>query len=106
MTPDTSQEPTVEERQAAHQKHWFSRLSALLFIVFCFELGLFLLIYPWTDSWTANYFASVVPDRLQPVWHGIWINAYARGAVSGLGVVNLWVALAELFEMFSRRGRE
>ena len=29
-------------------------LVAILFIIFCFELGLFLLIYPWTDSWTDN----------------------------------------------------
>jgi hypothetical protein len=106
MMPDAGQETIVDEKQPDRPKHWFSRLSALLFIVFCFELGLFLLIYPWTDSWTANYFASVVPDRMQPVWHEIWTNAYVRGGVSGLGVVNLWVALAELFEMFSRRGRE
>ena len=36
---------------------WFHRLSSVLFIIFCFELGLFLLIYPWTDAWSDNYFA-------------------------------------------------
>jgi len=36
---------------------WFQRLGAVLFIIFCFELGLFLLIYPWTSAWTDNYFA-------------------------------------------------
>jgi hypothetical protein len=81
--------------------HWFQRLSSVLFIVFCFELGLFLLIYPWTEAWTANYFASAAPDRLQPAWHGIWVNPYGRGAVSGLGVVNLWVAMGELFRVFA-----
>jgi hypothetical protein len=98
-------EPEVIEDKSPQprQPHWFSRLSTLLFIIFCFELGLFLLIYPWTEGWTSNYFASVVPDRFQPIWHDLWTNSYARGAVSGLGVINLWVALAELFQMFSRR---
>lgn len=104
MTPETRQEAAPGAEPPPYQKHWFNRLSALLFIVFCFELGLFLLIYPWTGSWTANYFASFVPDAMQPVWHELWTNAYARGAVSGLGVINLWVALAELFDMFARRG--
>ena len=103
MMPETGHEIIHEEEPRHSQPHWFNRLSALLFIIFCFELGLFLLIYPWTESWTANYFASFVPDRFQPEWHSLWINHYARGAVSGLGVINLWVALAELFQMFSRK---
>ena len=102
MTPETEQE---QEHEIA-QPHWFHRLSALLFMIFCFELGLFLLIYPWTEGWTANFFASVVPDRLQPYWHDVWVNHYVRGAISGLGVVNLWVAMAELFHVFGRHRKE
>lgn len=75
-------------------------------MIFCFELGLFLLIYPWTEGWASNYFAFVVPDRLIPVWQDIWANPYFRGAVSGVGVVNLWVAVAELFEVFERSRKE
>ena len=97
MTPE---EPLHQPR------HWFQRLSALLFMIFCFELGLFLLIYPWTEGWASNYFAFVVPDRLIPVWQDIWANPYFRGAVSGVGVVNLWVAVAELFEVFERSRKE
>ena len=29
----------------------------MLFVIFCLELGLFLLIYPWTESWSDNYFS-------------------------------------------------
>jgi hypothetical protein len=82
---------------------WFQRLSAVLFIIFCFELGLFLLIYPWTDGWSDNYFAWVVRGAIQPTWHTIWNNSYFRGAISGLGIVNLWIAIAEVFRMFARR---
>ena len=84
---------------------WFQRLSTVLFIIFCFELGLFLLIYPWTDSWGDNYFALAVPGSMQPLWHRFWQNAYTRGAVSGVGIVNLWIAVMELFRMFLDRHR-
>ena len=82
---------------------WFQRLSSVLFIIFCFELGLFLLIYPWTDGWTDNYFAWAVPGSVMTHWHSFWANRYIRGCVSGVGVVNLWIAVAEVFRMFARR---
>jgi len=84
---------------------WFRRLSSVLFIIFCFELGVFLLIYPWTAAWTDNYFSVAVPDNLQSVWRGLWNSSYVRGGVSGLGLVNIWIAIAEVFRMFSRQVR-
>jgi hypothetical protein len=79
---------------------WFQRMASVLFIVFCLELGLFLLIYPWTDSWSGNYFSAVGPLRLQSAWQQLWNNGYVRGAVSGLGLVNIWVAVAEALRMY------
>jgi hypothetical protein len=71
-----------------------------VFITFCLEMGLFLLIFPWTDSWDGNYFSSLVP-QLKPVWD----NLYVRGAISGVGVVNLYISLVEIFRLrrFARR---
>lgn len=54
--------------------------------------GLALLLLPWTDSWEQNYFGNLAPG-----WRALWMNSYFRGAVSGLGAANLYVALAELF---------
>lgn len=85
---------------------WFQRLSSILFIIFCFELGLFLLIYPWTDGWADNYFAWAVSGSALPAWHSFWDNSFVRGGISGLGAVNLWIAIAEVFRLFSRRGRK
>ncbi len=81
---------------------WFHRLTSVFFIIFCFELGLFLLIYPWTDGWTDNYFAWAVQGSVQTHWHEFWDNGYMRGCISGVGVVNLWIAVAEVFRMFAR----
>lgn len=82
---------------------WFQRLSSVLFIVFCLELGLFLVIYPWTEWWTENYFSVAAPDRVLMAWRQLWNNPYLRGGVSGLGLVNVWIALGEVFRLFTRR---
>jgi hypothetical protein len=85
---------------------WFQRLTSVLFIIFCFELGLFLLIYPWTDAWSINYFATAVPGSIVSTWHAFWNDRYVRGCISGIGVVNLWIAVAEVFRLFTRRHEE
>ena len=68
------------------------RLMGLVWVIFCFELGIFLLIYPWMPNWDHNFFATWAPEL-----RGYWMNSYVRGGVSGLGVVNIYVALVELF---------
>lgn len=73
---------------------WYHKASALLFIVFCLEIGLFLLIFPWTDAWDGNFFSVLVPE-----WHGFWENAYVRGAISGVGVLNLYISFLEIFRL-------
>jgi hypothetical protein len=80
---------------------WYHKMSAILFITFCLEIGFFLLIFPWTEYWDANYFAALIPE-----WRRYWDNLYVRGAVSGIGVVNLYISFVEMFRLkrFARRG--
>jgi ribosomal-protein-alanine N-acetyltransferase len=33
------------------QWRWYQIVTALLFIIFCFELGIFLLVFPWLEYW-------------------------------------------------------
>jgi hypothetical protein len=55
------------------------------------EVGLLLVLIPWSRFWERNYFADIVPAIR------FWItNNYVRGAVSGLGLINIWLALVEL----------
>jgi hypothetical protein len=79
---------------------WYHKFTALLFIVFCLEVGLFLLVFPWTESWDANFFSGMAAP-----WHRLWVNPYFRGAVSGLGVLNVYVSFLEIFRLrrFARR---
>jgi hypothetical protein len=73
---------------------------ALIFIVFCMELGMFLVIFPWSEFWDRSFFFSLAPE-----WRLYWDNAYLRGAVSGLGILNVYIALMEIFRLrrFARR---
>jgi len=62
------------------------RLFLLSLILFCLELGVFLFILPWTSHWERNYLLFRYPG-LTP-----WLlNHYLRGALSGLGLVDLGV---------------
>lgn len=74
--------------------HWYHKMSAVVFVTFCLEVGLFLLIFPWTDFWDANYFSTLIPG-----WSAYWGNLYVRGAISGLGMVNLYISFIEIFRL-------
>jgi hypothetical protein len=84
----------------APEYHWYQKMGAVIFIAFCLELGLFLMVFPWTPYWEGNYFASLIP-----AWTPYWDNLYVRGAVTGLGVVNVYISLTEVFRLrrFSKR---
>ena len=57
-----------------------------------------LILIPWSAFWDRNYFVESWP------WLGAFLtNNFVRGAVSGLGVVNLLAALAELAETLANR---
>jgi hypothetical protein len=73
--------------------HWIYKGFSLLFIIFCLELGIFLVVYPWTLHWQVNPIPSMVPSLL-PVWG----SDYFKGALSGLGILNVWIALLEIFQ--------
>ena len=74
--------------------HWYHKMSAVLFITFCLEIGLFLLIFPWTEYWDSNFFSALIPD-----WRPYWNNMYVRGGVSGIGVANLYIGFVEILRL-------
>ena len=69
-------------------------------VAFFLEVGLLLIVLPWSRFWDGNYFGAVLP-ALRP----ILTNNYVRGAVTGLGVVNLFAGLVDLMLLFATRGR-
>ena len=68
----------------------WKRLLFVLFVLFCLEVGLFLIILPWLELWERNILFAVLPDLKAAL-----LNNYVRGAISGLGFINLWVGLSD-----------
>ena len=68
--------------------HIFRRL---LFVVFFAEMGLVLVLVPWSTFLDRNYFVETIP-LVQQITH----NYFVRGAISGCGLINMLIGLAEL----------
>lgn len=64
-------------------------------------MGLLLVLVPWSAFWDRNYFVEWLPAL-----RAIISNNYVRGAVMGLGLVNVWAALSELADIFHGRTRD
>ncbi|MBV9155790.1 MAG: hypothetical protein JO097_05990 [Acidobacteriaceae bacterium] len=81
---------TPPEAKPERFVRWHHRILAFCLIVFAFELGLFLLVFPWLSNWDLNW----IPVHSPRLFH-IWMSRYFRGAISGLGLLNIYIALAE-----------
>jgi hypothetical protein len=66
-------------------------MRRLLYAAYFLEVGLLLVVLPWTTFWDRNYLFDIVPQVR--AW---LLDSYTRGAVSGLGLVNVGVGLGEV----------
>ena len=75
-------------------------MTRLLFIAYFIEVGLLLVLVPWSAFWDRNYFVVLAPGLE-------WLlrNPFFRGAVSGLGLVTLVAGLLDLGSLLAWRRR-
>jgi hypothetical protein len=69
----------------------------LLSVLSSLLVGFVLAVSPWTALWDANYLLSP-----HPLLRAFLLSAFTRGAVSGLGLVNLVLAVHELRRQLAR----
>jgi hypothetical protein len=75
------------------------KLTIVFFILICFEIGILLVLLPWvpTPSWNENYLLVLAADKMHWPWLAIAMKSgYARGAVSGLGLLNILLGVREV----------
>ncbi len=77
-----------------------SRLLRILFVIYCLETGLFLVIVPWRELWDFLIARSVL-GRLG--WGALFLTPWARGAITGFGAVHLLWGAHDLEHMFLNR---
>jgi len=68
-----------------------SRVLAIALILFCFEIGLFLMFAPWSTLWEHNFLLAY-----SAAFRAFVLNNFVRGAVSGLGFIDCLLGLSEL----------
>jgi hypothetical protein len=79
---------------------WQSTLLRIVYIVYSLEVGMFLIFLPWQSFWESNYFLFRFPDL-----HPIMLNPFLKGAISGLGIVNLLIGFDEILRFRKGSGR-
>ena len=77
---------------------WLQRLFVVVYVVFCIELGLVLIVLPWSPWWDHNSLLTHWPEVRHLLHHG-----FVRGAVSGLGFLDLWLGISEALHYRDRR---
>jgi len=100
LTPEPASAPDSKPGSVSETRRPLPRAPRLLrlcFAIFTFEIGLFLIVFPWVDIWSLNYFSGWLP-ALQNMWE----EPYFRGAITGLGLVNIYVACSEVFRLLRR----
>ena len=75
-------------------------MRRLIITALFFEIGVVLLVVPWMPYWQQNYFIDA-----RPYAEAILTNDFVKGAISGLGLVNLFAGLAELASLFLSEDR-
>jgi len=76
------------------QEPRMNRWLAILYVVICFEMGAFLFLYPWVPLWNQNFFMAHFP------WvYSLARNYYIRGSISGLGLVDIFLAFHEVWRL-------
>ncbi len=73
-------------------------LRRLLYMAYFLEVGLLLVLVPWSAFWERNYFVGLFPPLLL-----VLRNNFVRGGVSGLGIVNLLMGFHDLSDLLMAR---
>ena len=80
--------PPVKQPLPPHR--WLQRLWLVVFVLFCLEVGIILTVLPWTRLWTDNNLLASYPSLQEFLMYG-----FVRGVVSGLGLIDIWMGVAE-----------
>lgn len=80
-----------------------SRLSVIFYIILCLEIGVVLTVLPWVphgwlglSDWSNNYFLLLAAHKAGYGVQRFVASGWIRGAVSGIGILNLGMAVWEI----------
>lgn len=79
-----------EERHNPPERKWI-RILKFFYVLFTLAFGVSLLVLPWSALWDSNYLLYLYP-KIRP----LVANPFFKGAVLGLGIVNIAIGFDEI----------
>ncbi|MCG3159638.1 MAG: hypothetical protein JMDDDDMK_00652 [Acidobacteria bacterium] len=74
-----------------------AKITVIVYILICFEIGILLLILPWSPYWEDNFFLYYITSKLNAAWiPTLLTSGWVKGAVTGLGVMNILAGLRDI----------
>ncbi len=88
--PNPPASSPADSPQPSRAGRWVQRADLFLRVMIGLYLGLILFFLPWTHLWMFNRFFMYYSGVARIMQHGA-----VRGMVSGLGLLNLWIAISD-----------
>ncbi|HVJ09613.1 MAG TPA: hypothetical protein VM554_14645 [Acidisarcina sp.] len=98
LPPNASHGSADPDRNPVRDPHagkvlWLKRVELFLRVVIRLYIGVLVLLLPWTHLWQDNHFLNYFPQMAHVATLGV-----VRGIVSGIGLLNLWIALSDAIQ--------
>ena len=98
-TPPPAPSSQPADDKTAELPVWMQRVFVIVYVLFCIELGLVLLVLPWmTRFWFSGGALEQWPELRKILQSG-----FVRGAISGLGLLDIWIGITEAVRYHDRK---
>lgn len=86
VPPRQQPEPKVHSKAVL----WMHRISLVIYVIFCVEIGMLLAVLPWTRVWTENGLIVAYPAL-----KAFLSQNFVRGVMTGIGLSDIWLGVWE-----------
>jgi len=103
MSPSTSiwtAQPDSGRHDGSRVRFTTPWIWHIIYILYSLEVGALLLFLPWSAIWDNNYLLY-----LYPKFRLVMVNPFLKGAVLGLGIVNILIGIQEIAQ-FRKNARK
>jgi hypothetical protein len=73
---------------------WVWKSFHYIYVLLTLWIGIFLVVFPWRQSWENNYLVYLYP-QIRP----LVANPFLKGFVLGLGIVNFLIGIHEIVQI-------
>jgi hypothetical protein len=91
LFPDQQMPSPESNENHAQAPVWLQRMSLVVLVLFCLYIGTIVVVLPWAPRyWDHNGWLMA-----HPTLHAVLRQGWARGIVSGIGLLDIWIGLSE-----------